>query len=239
MSSRPVLAVPLGARAGRLHAPRKRSLAARRASSGSSDSLRATLTAANRTSPSSWKPPGSRSRPTHAGVGRRAPSSALELAQLFAQRADRAVDVGVVEAALARRGAAACARAAARAGSRGPRRTGTVSRPASPRLIASQLLSTSCGVPRRRLAEHVRMAADQLLGAVIGHGGQIAGAALLEQHGEEVHLKQHVAELVHELGVVAGVRGVGELIRLLDACAARSSARPARDPTGIRAAAGG
>ena len=42
------------------------------------------------------------------------------------------------------------------------------------------------------------------------------GAALLEQQRQEVHLEEHVAELVEELGVVARVRGVGELVGLLD-----------------------
>ena len=51
---------------------------------------------------------------------------------------------------------------------------------------------------------------------VLGHLGQRAGAALLEQQRQEVDLEQHVAELVEQLGVVAGVRGGGQLVRLLD-----------------------
>ena len=66
------------------------------------------------------------------------------------------------------------------------------------------------------LAEDVRMAADQLLAAVLGDLGERAGAALLEQQREEVDLEEHVAELVEQLGVVAGVRGVRELVGLLD-----------------------
>ncbi len=62
----------------------------------------------------------------------------------------------------------------------------------------------------------MRVAADELLAAVLGDGGEVARAALLEQQRQEVHLKQDVAELVEELRVVAGVRGVGELVRLLD-----------------------
>ena len=42
------------------------------------------------------------------------------------------------------------------------------------------------------------------------------GAALLEQQREEVDLEEHVAELVAQLGVVAGVGGVGQLVGLLD-----------------------
>src|SRR5436190_2111449 len=65
------------------------------------------------------------------------------------------------------------------------------------------------------VAEHVRVAADELLAAVLGHRGQGAGAALLEQQREEVDLEQHVAELVEELAVVTAVDGVGELVGLL------------------------
>ena len=88
------------------------------------------------------------------------------------------------------------------------------------------------------LAEHVGMAADQLLGAVLGDLGQVAGAALLEQQRQEVDLEQHVAELVEQLGVVAPMGRVGQLVGLLDACAGRSCARPARGPTGTPGAAG-
>src|SRR5579862_9330091 len=38
-----------------------------------------------------------------------------------------------------------------------------------------------------RLAEHVGMAADQLLAAVVGDRGEIAGAALLEEQREEMN----------------------------------------------------
>ena len=90
------------------------------------------------------------------------------------------------------------------------------SRPASSHLIASQLRSTSRAVVGLDLAEHVRVAADQLLGDVPGDLGQVAGAALLEQQRQEVDLEQDVAELVEQLGVVAAVGGVGQLVGLLD-----------------------
>ena len=90
------------------------------------------------------------------------------------------------------------------------------SRPASVDLIWSQLRRTAAGIVGLDVAEHVRMAADQLLAAVLGDHGEVAGAALLEQQREEVHLKQHVAELVAQLCVVAGVGRVGELVGLLD-----------------------
>ena len=90
------------------------------------------------------------------------------------------------------------------------------SRPASLDLMASQLRSTCPAVCGLGLAEHVRVAADELLGAVIGHLGEIARAALLEQQGEEVDLEEDVAELVEQLRVVAPVGGVGQLVGLLD-----------------------
>ena len=68
----------------------------------------------------------------------------------------------------------------------------------------------------RRVAEHVRVAADQLLAHRSATVGQVARAALLEQQRQEVDLEQHVAELVEQLGVVARVRGVGQLVGLLD-----------------------
>ena len=90
------------------------------------------------------------------------------------------------------------------------------SRPASVDLISSQLRSTSPASCDLHVAEDVRVAADELLAAVLGDGAEVAGAALLEQQRQEVHLEQDVAELVEQLGVVAGVRGVGELVGLLD-----------------------
>src|SRR4051794_33928976 len=62
----------------------------------------------------------------------------------------------------------------------------------------------------------MRMAADQLLAAVLGHVGERAGAALLEEQRQEVDLEEHVAELVEQPGVVAALCGVGQLVRLLD-----------------------
>ena len=45
---------------------------------------------------------------------------------------------------------------------------------------------------------------------------EVAGPALLEQQRQEVDLEQDVAELVEQLGVVAALRGVGQLVGLLD-----------------------
>jgi hypothetical protein len=65
-------------------------------------------------------------------------------------------------------------------------------------------------------AEDVRVPADQLLAAVLGHLGERAGAALLEEQRQEVDLEEHVPELVQQLRVVAVVGGLGELVGLLD-----------------------
>jgi hypothetical protein len=51
---------------------------------------------------------------------------------------------------------------------------------------------------------------------MLGHLGKAALTALLEQQGQEVDLEQHVAQLVEQLGVVARVGGVRELVGLLD-----------------------
>ena len=43
------------------------------------------------------------------------------------------------------------------------------------------------------------MAADELLARAFGDGGEGSGASLFEEQRQEVHLKEHVAELVQEL----------------------------------------
>ena len=71
-------------------------------------------------------------------------------------------------------------------------------------MIASQLRRTVPGVVRDLdLAEDVRVAADELLAAVLGDLREVAGAALLQQQRQEVDLEEDVAELVEQLGVVA------------------------------------
>ena len=49
---------------------------------------------------------------------------------------------------------------------------------------------------------------------VVGHLGQRPVPALLQQQRQEVHLEEHVAELVEQLRVVAVVRGLRQLVRL-------------------------
>ena len=48
------------------------------------------------------------------------------------------------------------------------------------------------------------------------HRLEVTYALLVEQQGEEVRLEQEVAELVEQLGRVAGVGGVGDLVGFLD-----------------------
>ena len=123
--------------------PRKRSAAARSASSGSTCSLRATLTAANSTSPSSWKRSSRARRRASARPARRAPTAAGPRRRGSQSR-------------WRRRGAGPCGRAAARAGSRAPRRRSPArGRPRS-RLICVPVAQHLAGVvaprPRRTRA---------------------------------------------------------------------------------------
>ena len=67
-----------------------------------------------------------------------------------------------------------------------------------------------------RVAENMRVATNQLLTAVLGDLPEIARAALLEQQREKYHLEEHVSQLIEQLGVIAMIRGVGQLIGLLD-----------------------
>jgi hypothetical protein len=62
----------------------------------------------------------------------------------------------------------------------------------------------------------VRVPADQLLANVLGDLLERPSPALLEQQREEVDLEEDVAQLVEQLGVVAAVRRVGQLVGLLD-----------------------
>ena len=71
-------------------------------------------------------------------------------------------------------------------------------------------------VVRGDLAEDVGVAAHELLAHVLGDLREVAGVALLHEERQEVHLEEDVAELVEQLGVVALVGRVGELVGLLD-----------------------
>ncbi len=62
----------------------------------------------------------------------------------------------------------------------------------------------------------MRVAPNELVVDPVRDRGEIAGAALVEEQGEEDRLEEQVAELVEELRVVAGQGGVRDLVRLLD-----------------------
>ena len=168
---------------------RNRWAAARRASSGSTRRRRASSTTAKRRSPISSK---SASRAAGSGSGARSSRPAVA-ARRWSLRAYSSA--GQVLGDLAE-DAGLAARLAG-----------------LDRVPVAQHLAAPSGLD---LAEDVRVAADELLAAVLGDRREIAGAALLEQQREEVDLEEHVAELVEELRVVAGVGGVGELVGLLD-----------------------
>jgi hypothetical protein len=67
-----------------------------------------------------------------------------------------------------------------------------------------------------RLAEDVRMPADELLVDRSRDLREVAFAALLQEQGEKEDLEEQVAKLVDELVAAAGERGVGDLVGLLD-----------------------
>ena len=69
---------------------------------------------------------------------------------------------------------------------------------------------------RHRVAEDVRVAADQLVLDLARHRAHVAGIALLEKLREEVDLHEQVAELAVLLAEVVLGDGVGELVHLLD-----------------------
>ena len=180
--------------------PRKRSAAPRSASSGSTLSLRARLTAANSTSPISWN---ASSRPSAAFSSS---SSASTASYGHVVEVEAAGGRAALHLARVQRPGQVLRHLAEDAGlAAGLGRLD--------RVPVAQHLAGRLGLD---LAEHVRVAADQLLAAVLGDVGQRAGAALLEQQRQEVHLEEHVAELVEQLGVIARVGGRGQLVGLLD-----------------------
>src|SRR3546814_4879254 len=66
------------------------------------------------------------------------------------------------------------------------------------------------------IAEHVRMAAHQLVGDRRRHLGEGEVAGLLGHAGVEHHLQQQVAQLVPQRRHVVLLDGVGNLVGLLD-----------------------
>ena len=90
------------------------------------------------------------------------------------------------------------------------------SRPSSSDLIRSQFERTRPAVRGLDLAEHVRMAADQLLVHRACHLLEVALPVFGEQEREEVHLEEQVAELVDQLLGRTGERRIGDLVGLFD-----------------------
>jgi hypothetical protein len=86
-------------------------------------------------------------------------------------------------------------------------------------VLALQLLPAlahAAGGTRLGVAEHVRMARDQLRVDTARDALEIPRSALLEEQREEVRLEEQVADLVEQLRVVVGKRRVGDLVGLLD-----------------------
>ncbi len=82
--------------------------------------------------------------------------------------------------------------------------------------MRSQFSLTRSGRVGLDVAEHVRVAAHELLVDQPRGLLEVAPAALLEQQREEVDLEEEIAELVEQLRVVVRERGVGDLVRLFD-----------------------
>jgi hypothetical protein len=70
-------------------------------------------------------------------------------------------------------------------------------------------LADPAGRLGKRVAEHVRVAADQLLLQAGNHRPQVGRALFLEQQRQEHHLEEEVAELVGQLRRIERVRDDG------------------------------
>ena len=138
----------------------------------------------------------------------------LELGDLLPHLRERALEIGPVEPD--RRCAALHLAGVEQAG----KRLGHVVEDAGAPLLLGldrlPALAHPTGRVRLGLPEDVRVAADELRVHGPGDRFEVALALLLEQQREEVGLEEQVAELVEELGGVAGVGGVGDLVGLLD-----------------------
>ena len=90
-------------------------------------------------------------------------------------------------------------RAKRRAGSAAGMPSNTLSRPFSAFLICSQLAHHLVGAVDLDVAEHVRVAAHELVVHAAGHVGQRELPLLGGEGGVEHHLEQQVAELLLEV----------------------------------------
>ena len=138
----------------------------------------------------------------------------LELAELLSHLGERPFEVGPVEA----RGDRTPLQLP-RLQERGQRGGNVVEDPLAPLLLGLDLLPALADAARRvglDLAEDVWMAADELGVHCPRNLLEIAVALLLQQEGEEVDLEEEVAELVEQLGRIARIGGVRDLVGLLD-----------------------
>src|SRR5687767_8122546 len=71
-------------------------------------------------------------------------------------------------------------------------------------------------MPALALLEDMRVTPDQLRAHPLGNRGEGAGAALLQEQRQEIHLEENVTQFVLELRVVALRGRVRQLVRLLD-----------------------
>ena len=78
------------------------------------------------------------------------------------------------------------------------------------------MCSSDLGGIRLGVAEDVWVTPDELRVHRARNGLEVALALLLEEQGEEVRLKEQVAQLVEELDRIARVRRVRDLVGLLD-----------------------
>ncbi len=83
-------------------------------------------------------------------------------------------------------------------------------------LEALPVLAHAACRPGLDLAEDVRMASDELRVDPARDLLEVAFTAFREEQGEEVDLEEQVAELVEQLGVVALLGRVRDLVGLLD-----------------------
>ena len=169
------------------------------------------MTAANSTSPSSAATPRVR-----LGLGRRIGGGQLgpQLAELVLEVGERAREIRILEADRLR---------AQLHLPRVEQRRQTLGHVVEDSLAAlvlaldllPPLAHTACR-PRLGVAEDVRVARDELRVDAARRRLEIARTALLEQQREEVRLEEQVADLVEQLRVVAGKRGVRDLVGLFD-----------------------
>ena len=108
--------------------------------------------------------------------------------------------------------------------------------PVSSAFSFSQFTSTSSGVGDLGVAEHVRVAVDELGDEPVGDVVDVPASFLRGDLRVEGHLEQQVAELVADRGVVVGVDRLEQLVRLLQQVARERARGSARGPTGTRRA---